>query len=342
MAQPSLSVVSSEIPDPPYPPDTGANGWHPELHLDRIYGSDTWTLAEDDERPWLLRIWCESWRSMPVGSMPLERRLFARRIGCKVAFLDAHAEILLRGWVRHSDGLLYHGFIAGQVVAMLEKRRATAKKVSDWRAEKKRKEEQQQAENQKESVTGYSGYCNHNVPVSNRQEQEQEQEQDKKEGTVVPLSGKPDAASAKKISCDDIEEVISHLNASAGTRFTTQTNDGKVSKAAELVKQRIREHGKPALIAVIDRKVAEWGNDDYWRKFLRPATLFGKEKCGEYVGALSLPTSKNTPTNGATNGRKSRTTTVAELNSISFPDLFYQADDPGDRVERVVTGERVF
>jgi len=169
-----LSVVSNEIPDPPYSADTTANGWHPELHIDRIWSSDTWTLAEDDERPWLLRTWFECWRSVPVGSMPAERRLFARRIGCKTAFLEAHAEILLRGWVLHSDGALYHTFISSQVNAMLDKRRKSAKKVAEWREKQKEKENKEQ----KESVTGYIAQCNGNVPVSNRQEQEQEQEQD--------------------------------------------------------------------------------------------------------------------------------------------------------------------
>jgi hypothetical protein len=170
MSKPDLKVVSGETPDPPYPPDTTANGWHPEFHLGRIVASDTWTLAEDDERPWLLRIWMESWFSVPVGSMPAERRLFSRRIGCKVAFLDAHAEILMRGWELHSDGLLYHSFIVGQVLAMIAKRTKSREKVSEWR--KKRRD-------QDGDVTSYKDGCNGNIELRNgnngtcnRQEQE--------------------------------------------------------------------------------------------------------------------------------------------------------------------------
>lgn len=165
-------MVSSELPDPPYPATVSANGWAPEFHLDRIFSSDTWTLAEDDERPWLLRIWLEAWRSVPVGSMPADRRLFARRIGCKTAFLEAHAEILLRGWALHADGLLYHAFIASQVLAMVEKRRRSAEKVAAWREARKSSAKQRCAEITAENVTGYMDGCNDNVPVSNRQEQE--------------------------------------------------------------------------------------------------------------------------------------------------------------------------
>ncbi|MBK1649550.1 hypothetical protein CKO36_13320 [Rhabdochromatium marinum] len=118
----------------------------------------------------MLRVWLEAWRSVPVGSMPSDRRLFARRIGCKPAFLDAHAEILLRGWQRHSDGLLYHGFITALVLKMLDTRRSSAAKVRAWRERKKADKTTKQGD-----VTGYNGACNRNVPVSNRQEQEQEE-----------------------------------------------------------------------------------------------------------------------------------------------------------------------
>ena len=175
IAKKKLSVVTSEVPGAPYPPDTAANGWHPELHINRITSSDTWTLAEDDERPWLLRIWMESWLSVPVGSMPSDRRLFARRIGCKAAFLDAHAEILLRGWELHADGLLYHQFISGQVLGMLGKRRKDAEKVAAWRERKKAKE----MKGGDDDVTGNSGGCNGNAELRNgKLPKEQEQEQD--------------------------------------------------------------------------------------------------------------------------------------------------------------------
>ena len=222
-----LSVVSNETPIPPYPSDTAANGWHPELHIDRISSSDTWTLAEDDERPWLLRIWFESWRSVPVGSMPSERRLFARRIGCKTAFLEAHAEILLRGWSVHSDGLLYHVFIVEQVNAMLAKRRKSAEKVAAWRERQKQKENSENPEN----VTGNNEPCNRNVPVSNRQEQEQEQE--RKE-----IPDKPARSAPKKFVPPSVPEVDVYVRekgyAFDAERFVAyyESNGWKVGKNA--------------------------------------------------------------------------------------------------------------
>lgn len=194
-----LKIVSSALQEPPYPADTKANGWAPEFHVDRIMSSETWTMAEDDERPWLLRIWLEAWRSVPVGSMPDNRRVFSRRIGCKVAFLEAHSEILMRGWVLHLDGLLYHDFITSQVLDMLGKRRQSAERVSEWRKRRKELEKQADTGSDAENVMRNSGVCNENVPVSNAQEQEQEQ--DYKREAIASLS--PDAAASAdaKVKC---------------------------------------------------------------------------------------------------------------------------------------------
>jgi len=180
-SHPHLHAVPKDLPEPPYPTDTKANGWKPELDLERLFSSDSWTLAEDEERPWLLRIWVEAWRSVPVGSMPSEHRLFARRIGCRTAFLEAHGEILLRGWTLHNDGLLYHRHITGMVEQMLTTRLSSRARVRAWRDRKKADKPTKQAD-----VTRNNPACNAYVRVSNatEQEQEQEQEQEKKEESL--------------------------------------------------------------------------------------------------------------------------------------------------------------
>lgn len=163
-----LESVPTNLPAPPYPADTKANGWKPEFDADRIYSSDTWTLSEDDEKPWLLRTWLEAWRSVPVGSMPKDTKLFSRRIGCSQKFLEAHSETLLRGWILHSDDRLYHKYLSEGVLAMISKRRRSAERVQSWR-EKKNQEKQR-------NDTGCNTLPTRNQHVSNAQEQEQEQE----------------------------------------------------------------------------------------------------------------------------------------------------------------------
>jgi hypothetical protein len=124
--------------------------------------------------------------------MPGDRKLFARRIGCKEAFLAAHSESLLRGWQIATDGRLYHAFITTQVTAMIARRRAVSQKVKDWRERKKA--EEAQACNRLQ--TDYK-------PVSNPQEQEQEQEQEQDLNTATqaqPASHKARRGSRLQVS----------------------------------------------------------------------------------------------------------------------------------------------
>lgn len=105
----------------------------------------------------------------------------------------------------------------------------------------------------------------------------------KKESANALLSGNPAAANR-----DAVCRVLEHLNERTGARFETHRS-GKPTKAAILVGARLAEHGAEALMAVIDRKAAEWMQDAHMRQFLRPSTLFRPEKCEEYVSQLSLP-----------------------------------------------------
>lgn len=86
---------------------------------------------------------------------------------------------------------------------------------------------------------------------------------------------------------DEAIVVIAHLNEATGSSFQTRLN-GKPTKAMEMAYHRIEEHGLDAMLAMVDRKVSEWRRDDRMRQYLRPATLFGREKCEQYVGQLSL------------------------------------------------------
>jgi hypothetical protein len=64
-----LTSVPSETPEPPYPPDTKANGYPFALDSQRINQSDTWLMAGPELRPWLLMLWYASWLQLPCGSI---------------------------------------------------------------------------------------------------------------------------------------------------------------------------------------------------------------------------------------------------------------------------------
>lgn len=126
-------MTPTDLNEAPYPPEIKARGWGFDIDIERIEASDTWALAGPELRPWLLMTWITAWRSQPVGTMPASPRLFAARIGMHwVPFQDA-ADVLMRGWVQHADGLLYHPVITERVLAMSEKRLKDSVRVATWR-----------------------------------------------------------------------------------------------------------------------------------------------------------------------------------------------------------------
>ena len=164
-----LSLVSNELPEPPYPEATKANGFKQEVDWDRIAQSRTWIYADNEVRPWLLMLWLKSWHNVPAGTWEADDEYIARSLGCKLEFFIGHREQFMRGWVRHADGRLYHPFIVAQVLEMLGRRKATAARVKEHRQK-----------NQVVTKTGSTEetQCNalHSVTYAKEQEQEQEQE----------------------------------------------------------------------------------------------------------------------------------------------------------------------
>jgi len=149
-----LHVVDMAVaPEPPYPADTEANGYKPMVDWQRIKSSKSWRLCPPELRNALLRLWLESWNEVPAGSWEDDDELIAAAIDVTPVTLRKHRVTLLRGWVRHSDGRLYHKFITEQVFHMCEKRKdtneANRERQARWR-ERKRQERERELE---ESVT---------------------------------------------------------------------------------------------------------------------------------------------------------------------------------------------
>lgn len=85
------------------------------------------------------------------------------------------------------------------------------------------------------------------------------------------MSGKP----------DDAKAVLEFLNQKSGRNFRpTDVN-------LKLIKARLKEGYTPTECRqVVVRKCREWQHDDTMSKYLRPATLFNREKFNQYAGEL--------------------------------------------------------
>lgn len=93
-------------------------------------------------------------------------------------------------------------------------------------------------------------------------------------------SGKPDPAPTDP---DSPEGLIGYLNAKAGKRFRP------VEANARLVRARLAEATADEIRRVIDARCAKWRGDPKMAEYLRPSTLFGREKFAQYLGEIDAP-----------------------------------------------------
>ncbi len=83
---------------------------------------------------------------------------------------------------------------------------------------------------------------------------------------------RPDRETAKRI--------LAFLNEQAGKNF--QQSDANLA----LIEARLADHDEKILRGVIVDRVGQWKDNDEMREYLRPATLFNKTKCEQYIGEL--------------------------------------------------------
>lgn len=90
------------------------------LQVARLMDSDLFILSTGDEFKAALALWCKSWNQMPGGSLPDNDRLLEGLSGSKG--WKKVREMALRGWVKCSDGRLYHPVVAENALQAWEGR----------------------------------------------------------------------------------------------------------------------------------------------------------------------------------------------------------------------------
>jgi hypothetical protein len=101
----------TDLPQPLTPADCNLREFpFMPLEVKRLLSSETWVLGTGDERSAAITLWLESWHQVPAGSLPDNERMLDHLSQAKNwKKVKAHA---LRGWVRCSDGRLYHAVVA--------------------------------------------------------------------------------------------------------------------------------------------------------------------------------------------------------------------------------------
>lgn len=280
----------SALPDPPYPPETKTKGWRFELDYERILQSDTWALANAaGVTQWALALWFQAWMQTPTGTLPVDESVIAARLGIPIDEFRRHKDVLLRGWVEHSDGRLYHAVLTERTLAMISKRDDDRERQRLWREKMKEKRGEQTQTEPAGLSKGDAVTCDTEVTTS--------------ESTVNPTpvpvpvpvpipkeaetrlssSAPPNIdASMSRSPSDKLRaqavQILNHLNDKSGRKFRP------VDETLKPIMSRLKRGATlEEMLAVIDVKVTEWRHNDVMRQNLNPLTLFGQKYFEKYL-----------------------------------------------------------
>lgn len=126
-----------DLPEPLTPADCDLRGneWMP-LYGDRLFASDTWLMASPEARCAALALWWAGWKQCPAASLPDNDRALSQLAGFGLAVKawTMLREEAMRGWVKCSDGRLYHPVLAEFAIAAWDKRNNARNRKASWRA----------------------------------------------------------------------------------------------------------------------------------------------------------------------------------------------------------------
>ncbi len=108
------------------------------LYGKRLFESDTWLHCDDAEKLAALRLWWASWHQEPAGSLPDNDRVLCSLAG-KGDVLKAWQAVkdnAMRGWIKCTDGRLYHPVVASIALEVWATKR---KKQTENAADRERK-----------------------------------------------------------------------------------------------------------------------------------------------------------------------------------------------------------
>lgn len=121
------------MPDPFVPIDLDLRDF-PNMPLDvvRLRDSDLSVTATGDEFRSAILLWCAAWHQVPASSLPDDDRLLARfaGFGRDLKGWKAVREAALHGFIKCSDGRLYHPVIGDMALMADEKRRGNSRRTA--------------------------------------------------------------------------------------------------------------------------------------------------------------------------------------------------------------------
>lgn len=136
-----------DLPEPPVPADcdcTDLDGFM--LNVERLMASELVALSNHEVVAGALFLWCRAWKQRPAASLPDDDRVLAAFARLSLPRFRKLKSEVARGFIKCSDGRLYHPVLAAEALTAWEKKKAfQAKREAD--AERLRKWRQSQRGN---------------------------------------------------------------------------------------------------------------------------------------------------------------------------------------------------
>jgi hypothetical protein len=130
------TITAAAHPAPPVPCDIDLRDFHfMPLDVVRLQNSETWAIADGWAAKALVNLWTRSWHQVPAGSLPDDDNL--HRAWANVPDWESVRNVALRGFVKCSDGRLYHRVICEKALDAWNKRKRFRRAANArWKNEK--------------------------------------------------------------------------------------------------------------------------------------------------------------------------------------------------------------
>ena len=197
----------------------------------------------------------------------------ARDIGMLDSLGDV--EFVLNKFFTEKDGIWYNKRCDAEIKAYQDKRK-TASKAGKASAKARRSKVNEQTFNDRSTTVQPN--IKHKPITSNQETLTKKQE-------LRTINQEPKDQKIISSKLDVESQILDFLIKRSGKQFK------HVSSNLKLITARLKEgHSETEIVAVIERKIKEWGNDQKMCQYIRPATLFNAEKFNQYVGELGVET----------------------------------------------------
>jgi uncharacterized protein YdaU (DUF1376 family) len=130
------TITAAAHPAPPIPCDVDLRDFRfMPLDVVQLQNSETWAIADGWTAKALINLWTRAWHQVPAGSLPDDDSLLRTWAG--VPDWESVRNVALRGFVKCSDGRLYHRVICEKALAAWnERKRFRRAAKARWRHKK--------------------------------------------------------------------------------------------------------------------------------------------------------------------------------------------------------------